>query len=62
MAKKLAIWWVSLASVVMFLSGCASPLGDESTSQSADTVPGEKIQDDRYAPPSKPGSAGSVRW
>jgi len=62
MAKKLAICWMLLASVLMFVGGCASGIDDTSSPQSAETVPGEKVQDDRYVPPSKPGAAGSVRW
>jgi hypothetical protein len=62
MAKKLAICWMLLASVVMFVGGCASGIADSSTSQSAETVPGEKVQDDRFVPGPAPGSSGSVRW
>jgi hypothetical protein len=40
----------------------ASLLGNTSSSQSADTVPGEKVQDDRFVPAASPGASGKVQW
>jgi PBP1b-binding outer membrane lipoprotein LpoB len=53
---------IFLAAIVLLLAGCASGLGDTSSSQSADTVPGEKVQDDRFVPAASPGASGKVHW
>lgn len=53
---------IFLAAIVLLLAGCASGLGDTSSSQSANTVPGEKVQDDRFVPAASPGASGKVHW
>ena len=53
---------ILLAAIALLLGGCASGLDDTSSSQSADTVPGEKVQDDRFVPAASPGASGKVQW
>ncbi|MGH8102722.1 MAG: hypothetical protein ACREIW_15610 [Chthoniobacterales bacterium] len=53
---------IFLAAIAFLLAGCASGLDDTSSSQSADTVPGEKVQDDRFIPAASPGASGKVQW
>jgi len=49
-------------AIALLLAGCASGLDDSSSSRSADTVPGEKVQDDRFVPAASPGASGRVQW
>jgi starvation-inducible outer membrane lipoprotein len=65
MAKRVAVFGLLTVLVAFLLTACAS-VGDEGTSsgpssQSAETVPGEKLSDERFAP-GPTGSSGSVRW
>jgi PBP1b-binding outer membrane lipoprotein LpoB len=53
---------ILLAALTLLLVGCASGLLDSSSSQSADTVPGEKVEDDRFVPAASPGASGKVQW
>ena len=65
MSKRFAGLAILIAAVVSLLGGCASDITDTttSTSQSSETVPGEKIPDDQGlapAPGTRPG--GNMRW
>jgi hypothetical protein len=50
--------------IAIFLTACASPTNDTlsspSASQSGSSVPGEKMDDDRFSP--GPMGSGNVRW
>jgi hypothetical protein len=66
MAKASALSGLLTLMIAFLLSACAST-GDEGTSssepgaQSAETVPGEKLSDERFAP-GPTGTSGAVRW
>jgi hypothetical protein len=65
MAKASALSGVLTLMIAFLLSACAST-GDEGTSsgtsaQSTETVPGEKLSDERFAP-GPTGTSGAVRW
>ena len=65
MAKASALSGLLTLMIAFLLSACAST-GDEGTSsgpsaQSTDTVPGEKLSDERFAP-GPTGTSGAVRW
>jgi starvation-inducible outer membrane lipoprotein len=63
--KRFALCAALFLAIAFLISACASrdeALTDESASQSAATVPGEKMSDDGGYAPGPPGSSGSVRW
>jgi hypothetical protein len=68
MVKASALSGLLILMIAFFLSACAST-GDEGTSsgsstestQSTETVPGEKLSDERFAP-GPTGTSGAVRW
>jgi hypothetical protein len=65
MAKASALCGLLALLIVFLLSACASTGGEgtssEPSAQSAETVPGEKLSDERFAP-GPTGSSGAVRW
>jgi hypothetical protein len=65
MIARFASCAVLFLATTFLISACASrdeAVTDESASQSAATVPGEKMSDDGSYAPGPPGSSGSVRW
>jgi hypothetical protein len=65
MIKRFASCAVFFLATTFLISACASQdeaITDESASQSAATVPGEKMSDGGSLAPGPPGSSGSVRW
>jgi hypothetical protein len=63
--KRIALCAALFLAIVFLMSACASrdeATMEESASQSAATVPGEKMSDDGSYAPGPPGSSGSVRW
>ena len=65
MAKASALSGLLILMIAFLLSACASTGGEatssEPSAQSAETVPGEKLSDERFAP-GPTGSSGAVRW
>jgi hypothetical protein len=65
MIKRFASCAVLFLATTFLISACASrdeAVTDESTSQSAATVPGEKMSDDGSYAPGPLGTSGNVRW
>jgi starvation-inducible outer membrane lipoprotein len=63
--KRLAVPAVLFLTIVFLISGCVSSeenIAEQSSSQSATTVPGEKIPDEGNFTPGSPGASGTVRW
>jgi len=63
--KRFAVYGVLFLTSGILISGCVSrdeDVTERSSSQSAATVPGEKIPDQGNFAPGAPGSSGSVRW
>jgi hypothetical protein len=63
--KRIAIPAVSFLAIAFLISACVSrdeDISERSSSQSAATVPGEKIPDEGAYAPGPPGSSGSIRW
>ena len=63
--KQLALTAVLVLLIALLLSACASPsdetISSQSSSQSAPSVPGEKMSDDeRYSPGAM--GAGNIHW
>ncbi|PYJ75035.1 MAG: hypothetical protein DME72_01010 [Verrucomicrobia bacterium] len=65
MFKRFAVYGVLFLTSGILISGCVSrdeDVTEQPGSQSAATVPGEKIPDQGNVAPGAPGSSGSVRW
>jgi outer membrane biogenesis lipoprotein LolB len=65
MAKTSALSGLLALVIAFLLSACASTgnegTGSEPSAQPAETVPGEKLSDERFAP-GPTGTSGAVRW
>jgi hypothetical protein len=56
---------VLFLAIAFLISACVSrdeDISERSSSQSAATVPGEKIPDEGAFSPGPPGSSGSIHW
>ncbi|PYJ25273.1 MAG: hypothetical protein DME91_04755 [Verrucomicrobia bacterium] len=65
MTRHFALPAVLFLTIAFFISACVShdeDISERSGSQSAATVPGEKIPDEGAFTPGPPGSSGSVHW
>jgi hypothetical protein len=63
--KRFALPAVLFLAIAFLMSACVSrdeEISEQSISQSAATVPGEKIPDEGAFTPGPPGSSGSVHW
>jgi hypothetical protein len=63
--KRFALPAVLFLAIALLISACVSrdeDITEQSGSQSAATVPGEKIPDEGSFSPGPPGSSGSVHW
>jgi hypothetical protein len=63
--KRLPLPVVLFLAIAFLISACVSrdeEISEQSGSQSAVTVPGEKIPDEGAFTPGPPGSSGSVHW
>ncbi len=63
--KRLALPAVLFLAIAFLISACVSrdeEISEQSGSQSAARVPGEKIPDEGAFTPGPPGSSGSVHW
>jgi len=63
--KRFAVYGVLFLTSGILISGCVSrdeDVTEQSNSQPAATVPGEKIPDQGNFTPGAPGSSGSVHW
>jgi len=63
--KRFAVYGVLFLTSGILISGCVSrdeDVTEQSSSQPAATVPGEKIPDQGNFSPGAPGSSGSVHW
>jgi hypothetical protein len=63
--KRFALAAVLFLAIALLISACVSrdeDISEQSGSQSAATVPGEKIPDEGSFSPGPPGSSGSVHW
>jgi hypothetical protein len=63
--KRFALYGVLFLTSGILISGCVSrdeDVTEQSSSQPAATVPGEKIPDQGNYTPGAPGSSGSVHW
>jgi hypothetical protein len=64
-AKRFALPAVLFLAIAFLISACVSrdeEISEQSGSQSAARVPGEKISDEGAFTPGPPGSSGSVHW
>jgi len=64
MINRASITGLLILLIAIFLTACASPTNDTlsspSAAQSGSSVPGEKMDDDRFSP--GPMGSGNVRW
>jgi hypothetical protein len=63
--KRFALPAVLFLAIAFLISACVSRdenVTEQSSVQSAATVPGEKIPDEGTFSPGPPGSSGSVHW
>jgi hypothetical protein len=63
--KRFALPAILFLAIALLISACVSrdeEISEQSGSQSAATVPGEKIPDQGSFSPGPPGSSGSVHW
>jgi hypothetical protein len=63
--KRFALPAVLFLAIAFLISACVSrdeEISEQSGSQSAARVPGEKIPDEGAFTPGPPGSSGSVHW
>jgi starvation-inducible outer membrane lipoprotein len=63
--KRFALCGILFLAIAFLLTACATSdetISDPSTSQSAASVPGEKIPDNGSFTPGPPGSSGSIHW
>jgi hypothetical protein len=63
--KRIAPLGVSFLAIGFLMSACVSrdeDISEQSATQSAATVPGEKIPDEGAYTPGAAGSSGSVHW